>query len=172
MKKIILTLLVGLMATVSGFAQSYTTNYSNYNTGQFKTWNAMYYSIKYPASWRTLTNFDYMSDVYIGSTNGKIGFTVLFFDTELSLSEVVNMGNVDMKKAGANVVSNKIITINGQTCYKTVFEYWMNGFHVKHISYTFKKGQKIFNVKFGSSYNEVNANAALIDEIIGSFKMK
>ena len=113
-----------------------------------------------------------MSDVYIGSTNGKIGFTVLFFDTELSLSEVINMGNVDMKKAGINVVSNKIITINGQPCYKQVHEFWMNGNHVKHISYTFKKGQKIFNVKFGSLYNEVNANTALIDEIIGSFKMK
>lgn len=164
--------MVGLMATVSGFAQYYTTNHSNSNTGQFKTWNSQYYSIKYPANWRTLTNFDIMSDVYIGSANGELGFTVLFFDTDLTLSEVVNMGNVDLNNVGMNVVSNKMITINGQPCYKTIIEYWLNDYHVKQISFTFKKGQKIFNVKFGNLYSEVNANTVLIDEIIGSFKMK
>ena len=164
--------MVGLMATVSGFAQYHTTNQSNNNTRQFKTWNSQYYSIKYPANWKVLTDYDVLTDVYIGSLDAYLGFTVLFGDTEFSLSEVVNMGNVDMKKAGWNIVSNRAISINGQACYKTVIEYWLNGYHVKQISYTFKKGRKIFNVKFGSSYSEVNANTALIDEIIGSFKMK
>ncbi len=141
-------------------------------TDSYKTRNTKYYSIKYPNDWKMLTNFDNMSDVYIGSPDGKIGFIVLYFDTDLTLSDIVAEGNSNFKAAGAKILSSKKITVNGQSGYKTIYDYWMDNYHVKNVSYTFKKNGKVFNVKFGNAAKEVDVNADLIEDIIHTFKMK
>lgn len=130
------------------------------------------YTIEYPKEWKVVSNPDQYTDVYLGDYQGKVGCTVLFVDTDYSLDEIIEDGNTNMKNAGARVTSNKKLEINGIPCYKTIFEYSLGNMNVKQISYTFKKGNTMYNVKFGNNKLTIDANIALIDRIISSFKIK
>ena len=147
-----------------------TTNTSSNTKDEYKTRNTNFYSIKYPTKWDILENPDEMTDVFIG--NNELGFTVLFFDTDVSLSEINEEGNTNMRLAGAKVISNKKMSINGQSCYKSIYEFNVDNMDVKQISYTFKKKNTMYNVKFGNDKKVMNANNDLIEEIINSFKIK
>lgn len=138
----------------------------------FATRNTNYYSIEYPKEWKVLTNVDQMTDAYIGASNDLLGFTIVFFDTDYSLSEINEESNSQMRKLDAKFSENKKITINGQQCFKSVFEYEMAGRKMKNISYVFKKGDTMYSVKFGSDPKEVNSNLALIEKIINTFHIK
>ena len=139
----------------------------------FKTRQTKYYSIKYPQDWKMLTNYNEFIDVYIGSPDGQIGFTVLFVETDESLYNVVKEGNIELEKAGFNrIISNNKTTVNGQECYKTLIDVSMDNTHWKHVSYTFKKGNMIYNVKFGGLFDVIGANTNLINQIISTFQMK
>lgn len=134
--------------------------------------NTNYYSIEYPKEWKVITNVDQMTDAYIGATNDMLGFTIVFFDTDYSLSEINEEANSNMKEIGAKFITNKKITINGQQCYMADYEYEMSGKKMKNISYVFKKDDTMYSVKFGSDPNKMNANKALIEKIINTFHIK
>lgn len=131
-----------------------------------------YYSIEYPKEWKVLTNVDQMTDAYIGAANDLLGFTIVFFDTDYSLAEINEESNSNMRELNAKFSTNKKITINGQPCYKSVYEYDMAGKHLKNISYVFKKGETMYSVKFGSDPKEIDNNLGLIDKIINTFHIK
>ncbi len=138
----------------------------------FATRETKSYSIEYPKEWKVVLNPDQYTDVYLGDYQGKVGCTVLFVDTDYSINEIIEDGNTNMKNAGARVTSNKKLEINGVPCYKTIYEYSLSNMSVKQISYTFKKGNTMYNVKFGNNKQTIDANIALIDKIISSFKIK
>ena len=138
----------------------------------FVTRNTNYYSIDYPKQWSIVTNPDQMTDVYLGDPEGKIGCTILFFDTDYSLSELNAEGNANMKNAGATITSSTKISINGQSCYKTIFEYSLGDMKVKQVSYLFKKGETLYSVKFGNDQKEIDENSVLIEKIMSTFKIK
>lgn len=142
------------------------------NNNAFVTRNTNYYSIDYPKDWSIITNPDQMTDVYLGDSEGKIGCTILFFDTDYSLPELNEEGNASMKDAGATIISSTKISIDGQPCYKTIFEYSLGDMDVKQISYLFKKDDTMFSVKFGNNKKEVDKDMALIEAIISTFKIK
>ena len=58
----------------------------------------------------------------------------------------------------------------GQKCYRAIHEVRVKGQKVKHISYTFKKGDILYNIKFGSVTTKKQDNIA--NEIIDSFRFK
>ena len=138
----------------------------------FVTRNTNYYSIDYPRQWSIVTTPDAMTDVYLGDPEGKIGCTILFFDTDYSLSELNAEGNANMKNAGATITSSTKISINGQPCYKTIFEFSLEDTKVKQVSYLFKKDETMFSVKFGNDKKEIDDNSVLIEKIMSTFKMK
>ena len=138
---------------------------------QFTTRSTDYYSIDYPLDWSVVIKPDPLSDVYIGDPEGNLGFTILFFHTEDSLSEINKEGNSNMTNAGAKLTYNNQKNINGQECFKSIFEFSVNYKTFKHISYTFKKNNTLFNVKFGGKKTIIDKNSALIENIIQSFKI-
>lgn len=142
-----------------------------FNNDTFVTRNTNYYSIDYPKEWSIVTNPDQMTDVYLGDPEGKIGCTILFFDTNYSLSELNDEGNANMKNIGATIVSSAKININGQPCYKTIFEFSLGDTKVKQVSYLFKKDETMFSVKFGNDRKEIDENIVLIEKIMSTFKI-
>lgn len=134
--------------------------------------NTDYYSISYPKTWSLLVNPNQMTDAYIGDSEGKVGCTILFFDTDLSLAEINAEANTNMKEVGAVVTSEKKTVVNGMPCYRVVYEFSVGDKEVKQISYIFKSGNTMFSVKFGNNRDDVNANLSLIDKIMSSFTIK
>lgn len=130
------------------------------------------YSIKYPKGWNVVMGTDGLTDVFIGNPSGELVCSILFFDTDYSLSEVVEECNSNARKTGFKVVSNKSVRINGQDCYKTVYDFSLGNMEGRQISFMFKKNGKIFNLKFGNLKHIVEENADLIERIVGTFEMK
>lgn len=60
--------------------------------------------------------------------------------------------------------------VDGVKCYRAVQEISIQGQKVKHISYTFKKGEMLYNIKFGSVTTK--AQETLAAEITKSFRFK
>ena len=162
MKKFLLLLALATTCTNPGTKQS-----PSYFTRDKET-----YSVEYPSQWRILEKPDALSDVYIGDASGDIGFTVLYFDTVLSLDVINREAVAGMKKAGIKPVSNEKIEINGTPFYKTVYEFPLGAISCKQISYTAKKGNKAFNIKFGNNKTVMEQNGELIEKIINSFIIK
>lgn len=129
-----------------------------------------YYSIKYPKGWKKIEHLDEMTEVYIGSETDNFGFTILRFETDYNLSEINKGGNENIKQAGFKIAEDKMITLCGQKCYKAIHEVRVQKQKVKHISYTFKKGNMLYNVKFGSVTTK--AQEELAGEIMKSFRLK
>ena len=48
----------------------------------------------------------------------------------------------------------------------------VNGIKVKQVSYTLKKGDYLYNIKFGNDEKVVNANLATVESIINSLNFK
>ena len=141
-------------------------------TDKFSLRNTNFYSIEYPKEWKVMTNINEMTDAYIGSENDMLGLTIIFFDTDYSLDEIKQESHSGLQEMGGKIVSCNETSINGQPCYKTVCENEMSGRELKTIDYIFKKGEKMYSVKFGSDRKEMNNNSELIERIINTFHIK
>ena len=130
------------------------------------------YSIKYPEDWIVLENLDEVTEVYIGSPTGDLGFSVVRFETEYTLEEVNDEGRNNLKQTGVyNTISNdEIVTIDGVKCYKAIHKISLQEQKATHISYTCKKNQTLYNIKFSSLNTPINETH--VDNIINSFRFK
>ena len=133
-----------------------------------KTYTTKFYSIKYPKQWLVQKPLDEMTEVYIGSQTDNFGFTVVRFETDYSLSEINAEGNENLRQTGFRIFENKQGEIKGEKCYKTVQEISIQNQKVKHISYTFKKDNMLYNIKFGSVATKTQEK--LVTEIMKSFQ--
>ncbi|GEM_PF-977633 len=133
-----------------------------------KTYTTKFYSIKYPKQWLVQKPLDEMTEVYIGSQTDNFGFTVVRFETDYSLSEINAEGNENLRQTGFRILENKQGEIKGEKCYKTVQEISIQNQKVKHISYTFKKDNMLYNIKFGSVATKTQEK--LVTEIMKSFQ--
>lgn len=138
--------------------QTLTLSYSN-----------KYYSIKYPKGWKKIEHLDEMTDVYIGSATESFGFTIVRFETDYTLSEINAEGSENLRQAGFKIIEDKAITLCGRKCYRAIIEVRLQNQKTKQISYTFKKGDMLYNLKFGSVTSK--AQAELADEIMKSFNI-
>ncbi len=128
------------------------------------------YTIKYPEGWECTENIDEMTDVYIGSASNNFGFTIVKFETNYSLSQINTEGNKSITQAGFIIKEEKPITLRGLKCYRAIHEVSIQNQNVEHISYTFKRGNMLYNIKFGSVTTK--AQETLASEIIETFDFK
>ena len=98
-----------------------------------------YYSISYPKDWTIVNQPDEMSDVYIGKTDGSLGFTIVRFDTDATLAEIVSEARSNSELSGMAVKSSQSILINGIKCNKMVNEYEFQGILIKRLLITLKE---------------------------------
>lgn len=149
-----------------------TTDLTANTSEPIQEYSNAFFSVVYPAKWKITENPDYMSDIYIGAEDMNIGFTVLHFDTDMSLENVVKEGNTNLIQMGMQIENHKKISINNYTYYRTVFLLEYNGMKIKQISYTTKAGTTIYNIKFGNEADVIQSNMETIDKIINSFIIK
>lgn len=135
-----------------------------------KTYSVSFYSVKYPKQWHVQENLDEMTEVYIGYQPDNFGFTIVRFETDYTLSEVNEEGNENLRQTGFRILEEKQMKVDGVKCYKAIQEITIQGQKVKHISYTFKKDDMLYNIKFGSVTTK--AQETLASEIVGSFRFK
>lgn len=135
-----------------------------------KTYSTPFYSIKYPKQWQVQEHLDEMTEVYIGYQPDNFGFTIVRFETDYTLSEVNAEGNENVRQAGIRILEEKQMKVDGAKCYKAIQEITIQEQKVKHISYTFKKGDMLYNIKFGSVKTKAQENLA--SNIIDSFHFK
>jgi len=135
-----------------------------------KTYSTNFYSVKYPKGWNVIEHLDEMAEVYIGHQPENFGFTIVRFKTDCTLSEVNAEGNENLRQAGFRTLEEKQMTVDRMKCYRAVQEISIQGQKVKHISYTFMKGNILYNIKFGSVTTKKQENIAA--EIIDSFHFK
>lgn len=132
--------------------------YNNLNS--FVCWGSFCISLKYIAS----------KCLHEGYQPENFGFTIVHFETDYSLSEVNAEGNENLKQSGFRVLEEKQMKVDGVKCYKAVYEISLQGQKVKHISYTFKKSDMLYNVKFGSVTTKTQETLAA--DIIDSFRFE
>lgn len=135
-----------------------------------RMYTSKYYSISYPKKWKVIEQLDAMTDVYIGSEEINFGFTIVRFETDYSLEEANIEGNKNARQAGIKIIHDKQIIIDGIKGYRAIHELEIYGEKVKHISYTFKKGDILYNVKFGSVTKQIQETLA--EDIMMSFRFK
>ena len=143
------------------------------NVNLDKIYSNAYYTIKYSNSWRKIENFDEMTDLYVGADDESMGFTIVRFETNESLSKINKEGNENLKQVGypdLKFIENKQIKIQGQKCYKTIYEFQYNGEKRRELSYQLKKGNMFYCIRFGNV--EALENQKLANDIINSFKLK
>ncbi|MBR1775314.1 MAG: hypothetical protein IJ759_07305 [Bacteroidales bacterium] len=136
----------------------------------FTTYSNKWYSISYPSEWRyqELDSQLYMMDVYIGAEDESVGFSIFHFPTDYTLQKVNNIGNEDLEKGDAKVLSNNLQEINGFQCYVSKLK--LNN-HTQ-LSYTFKNNNNIYNVKFTSPTDWIDRHRDIIYRIINTFNIK
>lgn len=139
---------------------------------EFAKYSTPYFSISYPKNWLMIKNPDQMSDVYIGTEDESLGFTIVRFDTDATFDEIIEEAKNGSVLSGMKITSNKIITLNGMSCNRMVNEYQYNGIPIKTIAYTFKQGDTLYSIKFGSQKKYVDRNKVLIENIMNSLKLK
>lgn len=122
--------------------------------------------------WKVVHNPDPISDVYIGDSMGHIGFTVLYFETNQSVTEINKIANRNAIQTGMEVCENELVTLKGLEGYRTIYLFSMGGINQTHISYLLKKGNLIYNIKFGGQSRYIDASVVLIDKIIQTIKIK
>lgn len=135
-----------------------------------KIFSTRFYSVKYPKQWQVQEYLDEMTEVYIGYQPENFGFTIVRFETDYPLSEVNTEGNENLRQAGFKILEEKQVRVDGVKCYRTIQEISIQGQKVKHISYIFKKGDMLYNIKFGSVTTK--AHETLATDIINSFRFK
>ena len=128
------------------------------------------YSIKYPNGWQVVERLNAMTDAYIGSTTDDFGFTIVRFEIALPLAELNAEGNTDLQRGGIKILEDKLVEVAGVKCYRAVHEIVLSGQTVKHISYTFKKGDMLYNLKFGNV--KTREKELLVADIVKSFRFK
>lgn len=155
----------------------YTSNETSYldekKAGNFmldKSYSTQYYTIQYPSEWSILEQVNEITDVYIGSEQYALGFTIVRFETDYSLSQVNSEGNRNVRQSGIKVSDDKLITLDGVDCYRALHEISIGNQTLKQISYTFKKGYMLYNIKFGSVITKEQEE--LVAAIINSFQFK
>ena len=148
--------------------QNKNTTGRNTTGDNYKLYSNSLYSIFYPADWKYKENINEMTDVYIGSESKGIGFTIVRIFTATSLEEANKEAISNAHMNGIAVSDNKLIRINGVNCYRNILNMSVNGIKVKQISYTLKKGDYLYNIKFGNDEKVVNAYLATIESIINS----
>ena len=131
-----------------------------------------YYSISYPKDWTIVNQPDEMSDVYIGKTDGSLGFTIVRFDTDATLAEIVSEARSNSELSGMAVKSSQSILINGIKCNKMVNEYEFQGILIKTIAYNFKRNNTFYSIKFGTQKKYVDDNLELIEKIVRTLTFK
>lgn len=172
-KPILIILLVLLVAVpfCVGIVEGVKSNGANRLPG-WKSYDSQNFSICYPGDWRVLENPDTIDDVYIGREDGKLGFTVLHFDTDLSLDEVVREVRNNSEAAGMAIIRAEYVLVSGIRCYAQTIGFRYGRLEVKQVGYTLMKGNTVYNVKFGSDVEAVDGNEALIKSIVASLEVK
>lgn len=135
-----------------------------------KAFSTQFYSIKFPQQWQVQEQLDEMTEVYIGYQPDNFGFTIVRFETDYPLSEVNTEANENLRQSGFRILEEKQMKVDGVKCYRAIHEISIQGQKVKHISYTFKNGDMLYNVKFGTVTTK--AQEALASDIIDSFHFK
>ena len=172
---IIILLFIGSMMNTS-YAVSKSINKTldqiddKYNS--FVIYSGDAYSIGYPKMWKVVHNPDPISDEYIGDSMGHIGFTVLYFETNQSVTEINKIANKNAIQTGMEVYENELVTLKSLEGYRTIYLFSMGGINQTHISYLLKKGNLIYNIKFGGQSRYIDASVVLIDKIIQTIKIK
>lgn len=151
-----------LLCTCVGFASC--------NGASQKLYEGRDYIVSYPSDWGIVENVDAMSDVYIGSKNQMFGFTVVRFETDMSLAEIDSIGREDLSHAGFVVDNNIVMKVAGATCHKTKLKVSVGGVDVQQVSYSFKHHNIFYNLKFGNVMG--SKEYALADTIVSSFRFK
>lgn len=136
-----------------------------------KSYTTKFYTIKYPKQWKdVIKQLNEMTDVYIGSKSDNFGFTIVRFETDYSLEEVKKEESANLRQVGIKVSNSKQVTVDGVKCYRAIHELNAQGQKIKQISYTFKKGDMVYNIKFGSVTEQ--AQETLAKKIVDSFRFK
>lgn len=161
-----------MVAGVPADTSELTTDSERFDDNKFKTYSNPHFSISYPKDWINVDQPNAMSDVYLGAPDESLGFTVVRFETDATLSEIVAEAKAGAQQGGMSVTGNKNIKLNGLNCNKMVCEFNYQGIPIKTVAYSFKEGNTFYNIKFGTKKAEVDANATLIDEIMNSLKIK
>lgn len=172
---IALSIIGGLISTcVKSSAQPFNSNlYTNQisiDNNSLKVYHGKSYSIHYPKEWRILENPDGISDVYIGSEYSPIGFTVISLNIEEDLETVWKESNNNANIVGMSIIEDVLIYIDNTRCHKTIYQFKANGALQTHISYLLKKGDIIYNIKFGGQDKTISATIDLINKLIKTFK--
>lgn len=134
---------------------------------QFKTYHNKYFSVEYPSEWSVRNNIDAMTDVYIG--NNLFGFTIVRFETDYSLDEIMNESRIEGERAGISVGKDEPTKVSGKRAYRTVQIMQVGNHRVKHIAFSFKNGSMFYNVKFGDV--KTPQQEKVISEVISTFKV-
>lgn len=111
-----------------------------------------------------------MTDVYIGHQAEEFGFTIVRFETDFSLAEAKAEGVSNLKQSGVKILEEKQMTVAGVKCYRIVLEIRAMGQVAKQISYTFKRGDMLYDIKFGTISKASHEKIAA--DIIASFRFK
>lgn len=159
--KRLLCLICLLVGGSSAFAQS--AQLAN-------TYSTRYYSVRYPAGWKYYEHINAMTDVYIGHLAEEFGFTIVRFETDLSLAEAKAEGVSNLKQSGVKILEEKQMTVAGVKCYRIVLEIRAMGQVARQISYTFKRGDMLYDIKFGTISKASHEKIAA--DIIASFRFK
>ena len=154
----------------SGVVETYTADINEFKCATYKN---NLYSVSYPLDWSYLERPAGVSDVYIGASNEKLGFSIIHLDNvEMTLEEFVEINNESQKSIGLFVVENVETEVAGYYAYKTVFIGELFGIKIKRISYSFLTEQGTFyNIGFGNDAELIDENTLLISRIIGSFRL-
>ena len=128
------------------------------------------YSIKHPKGWQVVERFNEMTDAYIGDPTDDFGFTIVRFEVNLSLAELNAEGNANLRQGGIKILEDKLVEVDGVKCYRAVHKISLPNQTVKHISYTFKKDNMLYNIKFGDV--KTKDKEKLVDGIMNSFRFK
>jgi hypothetical protein len=137
-----------------------------------KSYSSSNFSVSYPSSWKVQQNVDEVTDVYIGSTTGAIGFTILHFPTDYTLNEINDEGKNNLIQSGAKILEDSKVTVSGVPCYEQIIEMPYNGQTYRQISYTLKKGDYAYNIKFGNDTKWLVENKNLVKDIVRSLKFR
>lgn len=132
------------------------------------TYSTELYSIRYPKHWEVKEHLNEMTDAYIGNPADNFGFTIVHFETNYSLTEINVEANHNSQQAGFRILENKQKNINGEKSYITIQEIFIQNQKIKHISYIFKKGNILYNIKFGNVTTKEHIKLAT--EIMNSFQ--
>ena len=136
-----------------------------------KTFSNQYYSIKYPKKCMVIESIDEETDAYIVSEKDGFALMIMRFETDIPLAEGNALGNENIQQAGARILEEKLITLNGVKCYRAIQEIpSQSSGYEKLISYSFKKKNMFYNIRIGNL--STKEKEKLAKEIINSFRFK